>query len=183
LRATCETVDNYQNKLIGIEEEIDNLVLAAVKPALCPRRKDQLELRHWVEERAKADTSAAAAVKITSKISLKTNWLKLCAMKLWRNKEQLGLSRQITFDQVCNFLNIKTEAEPEDRSRNRSRFLPTSLSTAICNRYLNSRFNQVLHEQFGGQPPVLTINGARASNLTTAEKWQQSSSRFISRTY
>ncbi|MBA4074036.1 MAG: hypothetical protein C0508_03280 [Cyanobacteria bacterium PR.023] len=162
------TVENLQNQLIAIEEEIDNLVLVAANQHFNLDKQDQLELRHWVDNRAQADTSATAAVKLTSKIYFENQMAQAFAMKLWRNKEQLGLSRQITFDQVCNFLNIKTEAEPKTEPKTEVEIDPDFANQFIdsnLHRYLNSRFNQVFHEQFGGQPPVLTINGAVQATL------------------
>jgi type I restriction-modification system DNA methylase subunit len=162
------TVENLQNRLIAIEEEIDNLVLVAANQHFNLDKQDQLELRHWVDNRAQADTSAAAAVKLTSKIYFENQMAQAFAIKLWRNKEQLGLSRQITFDQVCNFLNSKIEAEPKPEPKTELEIDPDFAKQFIdsnLHRYLNSRFNQVFHEQFGGQPPVLTINGAVQATL------------------
>jgi len=158
------TVENLQNQLIAIEEEIDNLVLVAANQHFTLDKQDQLELRHWVDNRAQADTSAAAAVKLTSKIYFENQMAQAFAIKLWRNKEQLGLSRQITFDQVCNFLNSKIEAEPKTELEIDPDFAKQFIDSNL-HRYFNSRFNQVFHEQFGGQPPVLTINGAVQATL------------------
>jgi type I restriction-modification system DNA methylase subunit len=163
-----KAVENLQSKLIAIEEEIDNLVLVAANQHFALDKQDQLELRHWVENRAQADTSAAAAVKLTSKIYFENQMAQAFAIKLWRNQEQLVLSRQIRFDQVCNFLNNKIETEPKPEPNTELEIDPDFAKQFIdsnLHRYFNSRFNQVLHEQFGGQPPVLTINGAVQATL------------------
>jgi hypothetical protein len=158
------TVENLQKQLIAIEEEIDKLVLVAANHHFALDKQDQLELRHWVDKRAQADTSAAAAVKLTSKIYFENQMAQAFAIKLWRSKQQLGLSGQITFDQVCNFLNSKIEAEPKTELEIDPDFAKQFIDSNL-NRYFNSRFNQVFHEQFGGQPPVLAINGAVRATL------------------
>lgn len=157
-------VENLQSKLIAIEEEIDKLVLVAANQHFALDKQDQQELRHWVDNRAQADTSAAAAVKLTSKIYFENQMAQAFAIKLGRNQAQLGLSRQITFDQVCHFLNSKIEAEPKIELEIDPNFAKQFIVSDL-NRYFNSRVNQVFHEQFGGQPPVLTINGAVQATL------------------
>lgn len=158
------TVENLQNQLIAIEEEIDNLILVAANQHFALDKQDQLELRHWVDNRALVDTSAAAAVKLTSKVYFENQLAQAFAIKLGCNKEPLSLSRQITFDQVCSFLNSKIEAAPKTELEIDPAFARQFID---CNlhRYFNGRFNQVFHEQFGGQPPVLTIDGAVQATL------------------
>lgn len=158
------TVNNYQNKLVGIEEEIDSLVLAAVKSHFALDERDQLEILHWVEERAKADTSAAAAVKITSRNFFENQLAQAFANRLWRSKDQLNLDKRITFDDVGNFLQSKNKTETELDPNFINQF-----TEGDVNRYFNGRFNQVMHEQFGGQPPVLAINRSLQATLPLAK--------------
>lgn len=161
-------VDSYQSKLIAIEDEIDNLVLAATSSHFALDAKDQLELRLWVEERAKADTSAAAAVKITGKNFFENQLAQTLAKRLWRSKNlrPLTLNKHITFADVSNFINDKIDGEIylEIDPGFSSQFIDGNL-----NRYFCSRFNQVMHEQFAGQPPVLAISGAVQATLPLAK--------------
>jgi len=151
-------VDSYQSKLIAIEDEIDSLVLAATSSHFALDAKDQLELRLWVEERAKADTSAAAAVKITSKNFFENQLAQAFASHLrhCKNFSQLALNKRITFTDVSHFLNRNIDIDPDFGNR---------FTDGDLNRYFCSRFNQVMHEQFGGQPPVLAISDAVQATL------------------
>ncbi len=157
-------VENLQNQLIAIEEEIDKLVLVAANQHFALDKTDQLELRQWVAKRAQADTSAAAVVKLTSKIYFENQLAQAFATRLWRNKEKLGLNKQITVEQVCHFLNSKIEAAPKAELEIEADFAKQFIDNNL-HRYFNGRFNQVFHEQFGGQPPVLAINGAVQATL------------------
>lgn len=157
---------NYQNKLLAIEEEIDNLVLAATSSHFSLDAKDQLELRLWVEERARADTSAAATVKITSKNFFENQLAQAFASHLWGSKSlsQLALNKRITFAEVSNFLNRNNRTDPDTDIDIEPGFASQFIDGDL-NRYFCGRFNQVMHEQFGGQPPVLAISGAVQATL------------------
>ncbi|CAN5385513.1 hypothetical protein BH11CYA1_BH11CYA1_32570 [soil metagenome] len=154
-------IESYQRQLIAIEEEIDRLVLSAAGSHFSLDQKDQLELSQWVEERAKADTSAGAVVKLTSKIFFENQLAQAFAKRLGGGNEQFALERPIAFNDVAVFLNNKIEIEAGFADQ----FVEGNLY-----KYFASRFNQVLHEQYGGQPPALAIEGAIQATLPLTRK-------------
>ncbi len=161
-------VNNYQHKLLAIEEEIDSLVLAAAQSHFALDAKDQLEISLWVEERAKADTSAAAAIKITSKNFFENQLAQAFANRLWRSKDQLDLCKRITSGDVSNFLKNNSRTELDLEVELDPNFV-NQFTEGDLNRYFSGRFNQVMHEQFGGQPPVLSVNSAVQATLPLAK--------------
>lgn len=151
-------IHSYQSKILSIEQEIDSFVLQAASSHFALDTTDQKELANWVEDRANADTSAAAAVKITSKIFLENQLTQAFARRLWHSSEKLTLKKQIKFSDITNFLQNHTNLEIDES-------FAQPLIEGDLYQFLMGRFNQVFHEQFGGQPPVLAINGAVQATL------------------
>lgn len=146
-------IDSYQSTILSIEQEIDSLVLLAAAQHFAIDTIDQKELVDWVEDRANADRSAAAAIKVTNKSYFENQLAQALAKRLWRSTDKLNLTKQITFSDITNFLQNEINLEIDNSFA--QQFIEGDLY-----KFLLGRFNQVLHEQFAGQPPILNINGS-----------------------